>query len=83
MPLLLHLLPTLCMTDSRLYVLQHIQIMPAIHSMSTSLALLQRRRNTEDELNMRAVYQEGDLISVSLCSASAVPHSLTCRTDPS
>eukprot|EP00891_Asterochloris_glomerata_P000696 jgi/Astpho2/696/e_gw1.00013.94.1_t len=29
---------------------------------------VQRRRNTEDELNMRAVYQEGDLISAEIQS---------------
>ena len=50
------------------------------HSVSTGFALLQRRRNTEDELNMRAVYQEGDLISVSLCSVSAALHSQPRRT---
>jgi hypothetical protein len=27
---------------------------------------VQRRRTAEDELNMRAVYAEGDLISVSM-----------------
>ena len=73
MPLLRHLLPTLYMTQWRPLMLQHVQTMPASCSASTAFALLQRRRNTEDELNMRAVYQEGDLISVSLCSASAVP----------
>ena len=31
---------------------------------------MQRRRTAEDELNMRTVYAEGDLISVSMLYAS-------------
>lgn len=34
-------------------------------SSQDSLSAVQRRRTAEDELNMRAVYTEGDLISVS------------------
>ena len=34
-------------------------------SLSSTLGHVQRRRNAEDELNMRFVYDEGDLIGVS------------------
>ena len=43
-----------------------------------SFAWLQRRRTVEDELNMRGVYQEGDLISVSSSHRKAPKSALTC-----
>lgn len=35
---------------------------------------IQRRRNAEDELNMRSVFQEGDLISVSAMHSLRLQH---------
>ncbi len=40
---------------------------------------VQRRRTAEDELNMRTVYAEGDLISVSMLYAFAASTTTLCN----
>jgi exosome complex RNA-binding protein Rrp4 len=42
-----------------------------LHICVAPVFVLQRRRTAEDELNMRKVFREGDLISVSVTAASA------------